>query len=251
MGFSCLQFTSVITLSFTFSSWFPLMYAIVVGVTKSSLFVWEPLMEIIISKYQWDGACQIFSALCLNGIFCGLVSSFPNNIESLGLEWFLYCPDITVMDKSEDGSYREVEFKNNLVVQSLILHKKKTNDESTKSLDGCIITNSNSILRPARIESNDEKDLLSIQTENDSLNSRAFLDNSNKSFFIFNSSSCSSLGSVFKEPKKLLPNQCEEGTYDKIGLHLSNKHFSNYRKIFKKGSIFAFNLSYMFAHLGL
>ena len=257
VGLSGLYLTSIAALSFTFTSHFSLVLGVMLCVSKVSHFLHEPLTELLVSTFRWDGTCQIMAACCLNGLVCGLLFGAPNNIESLALEWLFYWPSFESSNDSK-GPSEVKDFKNSFVVQSILRVKEKQKDHSNKSLDGCILTNSNNLLRPP----SDTQLADTPQQQRPSLPSSL-----QSSSISFSCSSHSSLQSYFHTetfqefpstfqyeavPQKppLQKASLQKTSILKTAPNPSKQLLCNYKQIFKCPSFFLFNASFALAYTG-
>lgn len=253
IGLSGLHLASIVALSLTFDTSFPAVFGLVLCASKASQFLHEPFTDLLIATYNWDGTCQVLAALCLNGVVCGLIFNFPNNIEALGLEWLFECPSFEIRQENEFKNSPEVGFKDSYVIRSILQEKEKSRDESNKSLDGCIITNNNTIFRPPSCERLIEREETpSEQTHNDShctlQRSHTTLQNSSS----FSLSYCS-LQSCFHAENIYQVSTSPHATTKKTKdfSQPSKGNGSNFVKTCKNIPILFFCASFLLAYLGI
>jgi predicted MFS family arabinose efflux permease len=135
MGFGLMYLPAIVIVGFYFDKKRALATGLAVCGSGIGTMLFAPLGRLLLDTYGWKGSYMIISAIILNGVACGAIFR-PLEAKKTSKK---------KLKKKEAEEIARV--KSQVIMQKIIEEKKRQRTISSGSLDGCVITRDNTLVK--------------------------------------------------------------------------------------------------------
>ncbi|KAL8617829.1 hypothetical protein ACOMHN_040177 [Nucella lapillus] len=131
IGFGMIYLPAIVTVGYWFDKKRAFATGLAVCGTGIGTFIFAPLSQRLVQEYNWEGAHMIIAGIVLNCVVCGII----------------FRPLDKVKKPRRECYQSQVEIQRGAIMKALIEEKKRQRTISNGSLDNCIITRDNRLIK--------------------------------------------------------------------------------------------------------